>query len=268
MGLKNQLCGPGAAGSPLCPEMDTAVASSRDKRHLRAVQRPCRPGAQASTCVLSFQSCPTLCDPVDFSLKGPSVRGILQARILKGCPCSPPGDLPHPGTEPMSLVSPALAGGFFTTSITWEAPQVALTLMRLAHAGVHTVFAGLDRKLSWGFSRGFRRACPAGCSRHLAVRAGSPPGRISLRGLGCCMDQTRLERTEHRAQSYARPEVMETETQGRPMVSIPQEGEIQGHGSRDMAGLQQERVVIQQHLGTADSCRPGPLWPAHLLFVS
>ena len=149
MGLKNQLCGPGAAGSPLCPEMDTAVASSRDKCHLRAVQRPCRPGAQASTCVLSFQSCPTLCEPVDFSLKGPSVRGILQARILKGCPCSPPGDLPHPGTEPMSLVSPALAGGFFTTSITWEAPQVALTLMRLAHAGVHTVFAGLDGKLSW-----------------------------------------------------------------------------------------------------------------------
>ena len=61
---------------------------------------------------------------------------------------------------------------------------------------------------------------------------------------------------------------METETQGRPMVSIPQEGEIQGHGSRDMAGLQQERVVIQQHLGTADSCRPGRSWPAHLLFVS
>ena len=27
----------------------------------------------------------------------------------------PPGDLPDPGIEPMSLVSPALAGGFFTT---------------------------------------------------------------------------------------------------------------------------------------------------------
>ena len=32
----------------------------------------------------------------------------------------PPGDLPHPGTEPTSLTSPALAGGFFTTSTTWE----------------------------------------------------------------------------------------------------------------------------------------------------
>ena len=38
---------------------------------------------------------------------------------LSGFPCPPPGDLPEPGTEPASL---ALAGGFFTTSTTWEAP--------------------------------------------------------------------------------------------------------------------------------------------------
>ena len=30
-------------------------------------------------------------------------------------PFPTPGDLPDPGIEPMSLVSPALAGGFFTT---------------------------------------------------------------------------------------------------------------------------------------------------------
>ena len=40
-----------------------------------------------------------------------------------GLPCPPPGDLPNPGNEPMSLISPALAGGFFTTSTTWEAKQ-------------------------------------------------------------------------------------------------------------------------------------------------
>ena len=34
---------------------------------------------------------------------------------------SPPGDLPDPGIEPTSLTSPALAGGFFTTSATWKA---------------------------------------------------------------------------------------------------------------------------------------------------
>ena len=31
------------------------------------------------------------------------------------------GDLPDPEIEPVSLVSPALAGGFFVTSATWEA---------------------------------------------------------------------------------------------------------------------------------------------------
>ena len=36
-------------------------------------------------------------------------------------PCPPPGDLPDPGIKPVSLTSPALASGFFTTSATWEA---------------------------------------------------------------------------------------------------------------------------------------------------
>ena len=34
-----------------------------------------------------------------------------------------PWDLPSPGIEPMSLESPTLAGRFFTTSATWEAPK-------------------------------------------------------------------------------------------------------------------------------------------------
>jgi len=34
---------------------------------------------------------------------------------------STPGDLPDPGVETASLVSPVLAGGFSTTSATWEA---------------------------------------------------------------------------------------------------------------------------------------------------
>ena len=35
-----------------------------------------------------------------------------------GLPFPPPGDLPEPGIKPMSLMSPALAGGLFTTSTT------------------------------------------------------------------------------------------------------------------------------------------------------
>ena len=38
-----------------------------------------------------------------------------------GLPCPSSEDLPNPGTEPVSLTSPPLAGGFFATSATWEA---------------------------------------------------------------------------------------------------------------------------------------------------
>ena len=65
-----------------------------------------------------LQSCLTLCDPMDCSLPGSSVHRILQARILEWIPCFPPGGFPNPGIELMSLKSPALAGGFFTTGAT------------------------------------------------------------------------------------------------------------------------------------------------------
>ena len=73
-------------------------------------------------CAKSFQVCSTLCDPMDCSQAGSSVHGILQARNWSGLPCPPPGDLPNSGTELASLTSPALVGGFFTTSTTWEVP--------------------------------------------------------------------------------------------------------------------------------------------------
>ena len=66
-----------------------------------------------------LQSCLTLCKPLDCSPPGSSVHGILQTE--SGLPCPPPGDLPNPEMEPLSLMSPALAGKFFTTSATWEA---------------------------------------------------------------------------------------------------------------------------------------------------
>ena len=42
--------------------------------------------------------------------------GFSRQEYWSGLPCSPLGDFPKPGIEPMSLMSPALAGGFFTTS--------------------------------------------------------------------------------------------------------------------------------------------------------
>ena len=69
-----------------------------------------------------LQLCLTLCDPMDCIF---SAHGILQSKMLSLLPCSPPGDLPdlNSGIEPTSAMSPALAGGFFTTSATWEAPS-------------------------------------------------------------------------------------------------------------------------------------------------
>ena len=56
---------------------------------------------------------PTLCNPMDHSPTGSTVIGILQARILEWLPCSPPGDLPDPGIEPIPCVS-CITGSFFT----------------------------------------------------------------------------------------------------------------------------------------------------------
>ena len=40
-------------------------------------------GSAVSAAAKSLQSCPTLCDPIDGSLPGSSVAGILQARTLE-----------------------------------------------------------------------------------------------------------------------------------------------------------------------------------------
>ena len=74
-------------------------------------------------CMCFSQFCPTLCDPMDCSPPGSSVHGILQARMLKwvATPFSRGSSQTMLGIEPLSLTSSALAGGFFNTSVVWEA---------------------------------------------------------------------------------------------------------------------------------------------------
>ena len=48
------------------------------------------------------QSCPTLCDPMDYSPPGSSARGILQNISVGSYLFPSPGDLPNPGIEPRS----------------------------------------------------------------------------------------------------------------------------------------------------------------------
>ena len=53
--------------------------------------------------------------------EGSLSMGFSRQEYWSGLPYSPPGDLPDPGIKPSSLMSPALADRFFTTSATWEA---------------------------------------------------------------------------------------------------------------------------------------------------
>ena len=55
---------------------------------------------------------------MDCCLPGSSFHG---QEYWSGLPWSPSGDLLYPGIKPASLMPPALAGGFFTSSATWEA---------------------------------------------------------------------------------------------------------------------------------------------------
>ena len=77
------------------------------------------------------QPYPTLCDPMDCSPPGSSVHQVSQARILRG-------NLPNPGIEPTSPVSPVLAVRFFATeppgkhseSLTFQLSRLYLQLIK------------------------------------------------------------------------------------------------------------------------------------------
>ena len=58
--------------------------------------------------------------------QAPRVKGFSWQEYWSGFPCPPPGDRPNPGIKPESLISLALAGGFFTTKATWETLLISL----------------------------------------------------------------------------------------------------------------------------------------------
>ena len=75
----------------------------------------------ASWHVLSLQLRPTLCDPVDCSLPGSYVHGILQARILEWVAMSSSRGMSDPGTEGVlhwHVGSLPLAYGSFQIKVT------------------------------------------------------------------------------------------------------------------------------------------------------
>ena len=94
----------------------------------------------------SLQLCPTLGDPMDCSLPGSSVHGILQARILEwvAVPSSMGSSQPRDQTHVSGVSS--LAGGFFTT--------------------------GTTRKVEWPSKQWFSKYSPLGNSISITCRLG------------------------------------------------------------------------------------------------
>ena len=62
--------------------------------------------------------------PWTVNLQAPLSVGFSRQGYWSELPWPPSDDLPGPGIEPTSVMSPELAGEFFTTSTTWEAPLI------------------------------------------------------------------------------------------------------------------------------------------------
>ena len=69
--------------------------------------------------------------PWTVACQAPLPMGFSRQEYWSELPFPPPGDLAKPGIKPISSVSPALVGGFFTTSATWEAkPEIQICFVK------------------------------------------------------------------------------------------------------------------------------------------
>ena len=82
-------------------------------------------------CIFSCFSCVQLCaTPWTIAHQAPLSTGFSRQEYWSGLPFPPPGDLLDSGIELAPLMSPALAGGFFTTSAAWETHTERASLER------------------------------------------------------------------------------------------------------------------------------------------
>ena len=112
--------------------------------------------------------------------------GFSKQEYWSGLPCSPPGDIPHPGIKPTSLMSLALASRFFTSHLGSPEANMSYQLLRLPKRGN---MRSLDPKVV-GKSLGWRGLEKPGSSsgdhrerRKVRVRCGQSHWCSKLCGL-------------------------------------------------------------------------------------
>ena len=99
-----------AWGLGLCPSLESPQVRPLVVMRIRACCCFCRVRIFATLWTTAHQA--------------PLSMGLSRQEYWRGLPCRPPWDLSDPGIQPAFLISPSLAGRFFTTSAIWEA-QVA-----------------------------------------------------------------------------------------------------------------------------------------------
>ena len=101
-------------------------------------------------CRLRNFSCVLICVTLwTVACQAPLSMGFSRQEYWSGLLCPPPGDLPDPGIKPSSRVSPALAGEFFTTSATWEAPPYLTTSIIYSSSSQTLVKIRITHKDCW-----------------------------------------------------------------------------------------------------------------------
>ena len=107
-----------------CPVPTTTVKRGLQVPCYHSKNRPLCPRSHPTpdlcACMLISFSHVWLFNPMDYIVhQAPLSMGFSRQEYWNGLPCPLPGNLPSPGIELVSLMSPAFASRFFTT---WEAP--------------------------------------------------------------------------------------------------------------------------------------------------
>ena len=76
--------------------------------------------------------------------QAPLSMGFSRQEYWSRLPCIPPEHLLNTGIEPWSLMSPALAGGFFTTGATWKAHIISRRYLCMCAQLCLTLFDPMD----------------------------------------------------------------------------------------------------------------------------
>ena len=93
--------------------------------------------------------------------QAPPSLGFSRREHWSGLPCLPPGHLHDPGIEHISLMSSALAGRFFTTSIPWGGPNITVIIELISCVQLFTTHGlACQASLSITISQSCSDSCP------------------------------------------------------------------------------------------------------------